>query len=135
MTKPVIKTIEMTKMQHKAWDKHLRSGKIKQTQMEMKSSDGAMCCLGVLEFALEGKVRKKDVEFPSNSFLKKHNIKFYNENGKPVDQSECSPFLGGGYAHDLNDVGLSFKQIAQRIATRVKYIPEKKDCKEKVLTP
>src|SRR5690606_7207881 len=98
MTKPVIKTIEMTKKQHKAWDKHLRSGKIKQAHMEMESSDGAMCCLGVLEYALEGKVRKKDKNFPSQAFLDKHNIKFYNKIGEPVNHSQCSPFLGGGYA-------------------------------------
>lgn len=129
MTKPVAKTIEMTKKQFNAWIKHLTSGKIKQTQNGcLIDSDGAMCCLGVLEYACEGKVEA--LGFPSDAFLKRNNIKFKDEIGdytKDDDHNGNSPYLTGGYANELNDdEGLSFKQIAQRLKARVKFIPEKK---------
>ena len=86
-----------------------------------------MCCLGVLEYALEGKVCDKGEGFPSHKFLKRNNIKFYDDEGSLITHSDRSPYLTGGYAHQLNDyTELSFKQIAQRIKSRVKYIPETK---------
>ena len=126
MTKPIAKTIEMTKAQWKAWDKHLRSGEIQQARSDMCDPHGKMCCLGVLEYALEGTVVDAENGFPSLYFLKKHNITFLNEDkSKPLPEN--SPYLTGGYAHELtDDVGLSFKQIAARIKSRVKFIPAKR---------
>lgn len=143
MTKPVEKTIHMTKRQWEKWDKALRSGKIKQTTSCLIDQDGAMCCLGVLEHALEGKV-EADEGYPTRDFLDRNNIKFFNHNGCLEyhhhenydddlydDDGPRSPWLTGGYANELNDdQGLSFKQIAERIKHRVKFIPEKKKVKK-----
>lgn len=129
MTKPVKKTIEMTRSQWNSWDRNLRSGKIKQTRAGcLIDEDGAMCCLGVLEHAIEGVV-ESHLGFPSPEFLKRNNIKFLDENGDQYedDDEEKSPYLTGGYAHQLNDdKGLSFKQIAQRLKSRIKFIKAEK---------
>lgn len=79
---------------------------------------GAMCCLGVLEYACEGKVTSFGL--PYKSFLKRNNIIFRNSLGDA--NGIVTPFLTGGTANHLNDVkGLSFKQIAQRLKSRVKF--------------
>jgi hypothetical protein len=122
--KPIPKTIKMTKAQWNAWEKHLLSGKIKQANACMEDDDGAMCCLGVLEYALEGKVRKNDGAFPSDSFLKTHNITFLDEQFRTTTlaYSSNAPYLTGGYANELNDKLYSFRKIAQRLRSRIEFI-------------
>jgi hypothetical protein len=125
MTKPIEKTIHMTKKLFNKWIANLTSGKIKQGTEELINADtGAMCCLGVMEYSAEGTTEFGDAgdNLPSMEWLKDHNVKFFTENG----DENMAPYLTGGEAHELNDNGMSFKQIAQRLKSRVKFIPEKK---------
>ena len=128
MTKPRAKTIEMTEAQWNAWEKHLYSGEIKQGKEMLINDKGAMCCLGVLEYALEGKVEPK-LGFPSDNFLIRNNIRFKNVfDTDSLDSPNYpnSPYLTDGYAHELNDISkLTFKQIAHRLKSRIKFIEPK----------
>lgn len=117
MTKPVEKTIEMKKSIATKWLKALRSGKIKQAEGTLIDADGSMCCLGVLEHICEGEV-EQGREMPSFKFLQRNKIKFINGNGR-VD---TDPNLGNDTASGLNDNGFTFKQIANRLEKRIKYI-------------
>lgn len=129
MTKRIEKTIEMTKAQWDKWEKHLYSGKIKQCESILIDREGAMCCLGVLQFALEGKVERNS-GYPSSSFMERNNIVFRDEWGNDLTSDgsgQISPYCTGGYANQLNDeLKLSFKQIARRLKSRVKFIKPKK---------
>ena len=135
MTKPVEKTIEMTKAQFQKWDDALCSGKFTQASGDYINMDDngtitAYCCLAVLEKTLSGSISDKSESTPNNAFMKRHNITFRKENGDSTstDKYGNDPYLGGNRtAINLNDdEGLSFKQIAQRLRARVKFISAKK---------
>lgn len=121
MTKPVEKTIFMPKKAFNKWIKGLQSGKYKQGTGTLCDSEGKMCCLGVLQHVLEGEVEND--ELPSYDFLKRNKIKFSNEyyNALTEPRGGVSPALTGGTADELNDAKLSFKQIAQRLKSRVQF--------------
>lgn len=121
-----MKTIFMTRAQHEAWDKALRSNEYKQGKYTLRERrDGVYfyCCLGVLEHCLTRQV--EDAHAPTLEWLENHGIRFvggvstimaYNVPTLPT--LEC-------FASVANDNGRTFVEIADAIAECIEYIEAK----------
>ncbi len=87
----VLKTIRMPRHLLETWLTALRSGKYTQGEGALEHN-GAYCCLGVLQHAVEGRTTRdhlNDEELPSADWLHSYGIKFHNRYGEQTN----NPFI------------------------------------------
>lgn len=125
--------IKMLKRDADRWLEALRSGQYKQGagRLQKDSDKGtSYCCLGVLELVVAGEVEFYEGAWegeewgsyfvPSEEFLQKHRIVFYDKENHPAN----IPYLSSieDYASNANDRGLSFKELADAIEQEIEYL-------------
>ena len=117
-----MKTIKMKREDWKKWDTALRNGEYKQGHSYLHDNN-RFCCLGVLVDVLGGEIRAEQ-SFPDSDWLESHGITF---NDGIANEMHIDPILDNGdiSAASLNDDGLPFSYIADRIAECVEFTDEK----------
>lgn len=111
------------------WLAALRSGDYKQTTgtlcdpADRVGDNPAFCCLGVLEHCLTGGVEEDSSgtfeTMPTPAFMEDWGINFINEQGDKAGEPTLVLQNQLHSASELNDDGMSFKQIANLIDKQV----------------
>lgn len=107
-------TIKMPQELLDKWLSALESDKYRQTNVGLLEHNGSYCCLGVLQMEACGYVEQKSAVYPSLKWLKSRSIEFTSPWRSSRATSPWLPELGM-YAHEANDRGTSFKDIAAAV--------------------
>lgn len=106
----------MPKELKQKWLDALRSGEYKQGKECLGNLKDGFCCLGLLQYIVDGKTESDGVrdELPSPAWCAKNNCKW-----NAIDESNGNLWLGGDKASQLNDEGKPFEYIAHLIEEHV----------------
>lgn len=118
------KTIHMPADLLANWLAALRSGKYEQGYGLLMDGEGRFCCLGVLQDVVdcvESYGSGKSYCLPSMDWLRAHNIEFSGDDFLP-NRSPLLPKFGRE-AHQVNDDGESFAEIADAIEACAEVTP------------
>lgn len=126
-----MKTIFCTHKVGEKWLHDLRSGKFRQGRRTLEAN-GKYCCLGVLEYGIDGHVECEHdglpACYPSFNWLERHNINFKwtTRDGCAITSHVAiTPFLkhNGVWASaaELNDQGVDFLTIADAIEAAMEF--------------
>jgi len=108
------------------WVKALRSGKYKQDSDAgvLRTEDGKFCCLGVLADISRGGIKSGSEPFLNDY---DNNCGLISEEGFPFNNNGAAVKIEHGYREydtlaDMNDAGVSFKEIAKWIEKNYKLL-------------
>lgn len=109
-------TSRMPKDLKEKWLAALRSGEYKQSQQELGTPERGFCCLGLLQYIVDGKTESDGIrdELPSSKWCGEHGCDW-----DLIDYQNGNLSLDEGCASELNDNGYTFAEIANLIEQHV----------------